>query len=119
MTMKQKLLTKEIEKRFEKHPIYSQQGKEFEAEVLVRFFNPYGAGEWVIIEAEYDQEQKDWLMYGYCSLGYGFELGYVYLKQLQDLDIKFGPFSTNGIERDAWLKKGARVKDVLSLEDLM
>ena len=115
MTMK--LLTKEIEKHFASHPIYSQQGKEFEAEVLVKFFNPYGVGTWIIIEAEWDEERKDWLMYGYCSLGYGYELGYVSYNELANL--KVGPFRCWSIERELYLPKGCKVKDLIKEYDLM
>ena len=46
------LLTKEIISKFESHPIGSQDGKGLEAEVLVKYFNPCGAGTWLITEAE-------------------------------------------------------------------
>ena len=35
-----KLLTKEIIKKFETHPLHSQDEKGFDAEVLVKYFNP-------------------------------------------------------------------------------
>ena len=53
-----KLLTKEIISKFESHPIGSQDGKGLEAEVLVKYFNPCGAGTWLITEAE--REGDDW-----------------------------------------------------------
>ena len=46
------LLTKQIIRKFEEHPIYSQDGKGLKAEVLVKYFNPMGAGTWLITEAE-------------------------------------------------------------------
>lgn len=38
-----KLLTKEIIKKFETHPLHSQDEKGFDAEVLVKYFNPCGS----------------------------------------------------------------------------
>ena len=52
------LLTKQIIRKFEEHPIYSQDGKGLKAEVLVKYFNPMGAGTWLITEAE-KQEDGD------------------------------------------------------------
>ena len=62
-----KLLTKEIEKKFERHPIGSQEGKMDQAVVLVKYFNPIGAGTWLITEAE-KQEDGDWMLFGYCHI---------------------------------------------------
>lgn len=47
----QKLWTKEVENRAVKYPLYSQDGKGMEAAVIAKFFNPYGAGTWIITEA--------------------------------------------------------------------
>lgn len=57
-----KLFTKEVERKFQKHPFGSQEDKGFDAEVLVKFFNPYGAGTWLITEAE-KQEDGDWMLF--------------------------------------------------------
>lgn len=46
------LLTEEIIAKFEAHPFHSQEEKEFDAEVLVKYFNPCGSGTWLITEAE-------------------------------------------------------------------
>ena len=46
------LMTKELEKKFEKYPIGSQEGKMEDAEVVVKYFNPCGAGTWLITEGE-------------------------------------------------------------------
>lgn len=78
-----KLLTKEIENKFKKHPLYSTDGKEQNAKVLVKYFNPYGAGTWLITEAE-QQPDGDWLLYGYCHI-FEWEWGYVLLSQLEEL----------------------------------
>ena len=95
-----KLLTKEIEEKFKKYPIGSQEGKGLNAKVLVKFFNPAGAGTWFILEAE-KMDDGDYEMYGYCHLGYDdlAEFGYVMLSELQEFKGTFGL----GIERDKFL----------------
>ena len=59
-----KLMTKELEKKFEKYPLYSQEGKYDDAEVIVAYFNPCVAGTWLITEGE-KQDDGDWLFFGY------------------------------------------------------
>lgn len=83
-----KLITKAIERKLEKHPIGSQDGKGGDAEVLVKFFYPYGAGTWLVTEAE-RTEDGDWMLYGAAEIGYGFEWGYTMLSDLQSI-VKFG-----------------------------
>lgn len=39
-----KLLTKGIIAKFKKHPFLSQYGKDLDAKVLVKYFNPCGSG---------------------------------------------------------------------------
>ena len=47
-----KLITKELEKIFEKYPIGAQDGLGGKAKVIAKFFNPIGPGTWLITEAE-------------------------------------------------------------------
>lgn len=47
-----KLITKELERTFSKYPIYSQESMILDARVIVKYFNPVGAGTWLITEAE-------------------------------------------------------------------
>ena len=54
------LLTKEIIEKFKEYPLYSQDGKGMDSVVLVKYFNPCGAGTWLITEAE-KQPDGDWL----------------------------------------------------------
>ena len=82
------LLTKELEKKFEEHPLYSSEGKGMDAEVLVKYFNPCGRGTWLITEAE-KQENGDYLMFGYCHI-FEWEWGYVMLSELQNLELPWG-----------------------------
>ena len=46
------LMTKELERAFEKSPLYSKDGQGEEAEIVVKYFNPAGAGTWLITEGE-------------------------------------------------------------------
>ena len=101
------LLTEEIIERFKQYPLYSQEDKGFDSLVLVKYFNPVGAGTWLITEAE-PQEDGDWLLFGYCHI-YCWEWGYLSLKELQDLKLPFGLT----IERDFYTRKDAKVKDLI------
>lgn len=115
MAMPQKLVTKEVEALFAKYGYRSQENvPDMEKKVLVKFFNPYGAGTWIICEAE--KEGDDWCLYGFCSLGYGYEFGPVMLSELTS--VKVPPFGMH-IERDMYLKKDCKVGDLISEKDLM
>ena len=52
------LITKKVEKDFMSRPLRSQDGRGFDAEVIVKYFNPCGSGTWLITEAE-KQEDGD------------------------------------------------------------
>lgn len=82
-----KLITKAIERKLEKHPFGSQDGKGKDAEVLVKFFYPYGSGTWLVTEAE-KQEDGDWMFFGAGRI-HEWEWGYVMLSELQSVR-KFG-----------------------------
>ena len=101
------LINEEIIRRFKEYPLYSQDGKGDESIVLVKYFNPVGAGTWLITEAEL-QEDGDWLLFGYCHI-WCWEWGYVMLSDLENLKLPFGLT----IERDLYISKAATVKDLL------
>lgn len=61
-----KLITKEIASKLSKSPIYSTEGKSVK-DVLVKFFNPYGVGTWLVFEAEKDGD--DYLFFWRCRFG--------------------------------------------------
>lgn len=105
-----KLITEELEKIFEKYPIGSQDGLGGKAKVIAKFFNPIGAGTWLITEGN-KLENDDYEMFGYCNLGDDTiaELGYVYLSELQNLKLPFGL----GIERDLYMPKGMTIIDAI------
>ena len=105
-----KLMTKELEKKFEKYPLYSQDGLGGRAKVIVKYFNPVGVGTWLITEGN-KLDNGDYQMFGYCHLGnddYA-ELGYVMLSELESITL------INGlkIERDLYLNDDATLYDVM------
>ena len=97
------LMTKELEKRYEKFPLYSQEGKGDEAIIAVKYFNPFGSGTWLITEGE-KQEDGDWMFFGYCHI-FEWEWGYVMLSELEKIGF---------IERDLHLDDDAKVKDEIA-----
>ncbi|MGN1370914.1 MAG: DUF2958 domain-containing protein [Candidatus Coprovivens sp.] len=101
-----KLMTKELETKFKKYPIGSQEDKGFEAEVIVKYFNPCGAGTWLITEGE-KQSDGDWLLFGYCHI-FEWEWGYLSLNELEEIELPFGL----KIERDIYSNKKL-VKDYI------
>lgn len=107
-----KLITKELEKTFEKYPIGSQDGLGGKAKVIVKYFNPIGVGTWLITEAE-KQDDNDYLFFGYCHLGDDqmAELGYVTLKEMEDIRLPFGL----GIERDLHLNNSCDLITAMKL----
>lgn len=90
------LLTKEIEENLKKTPFGTNEALGEDAEVIVKYFNPIGRGTWLITEEE-RQEDGDWLLFGYCNI-FEWEWGYVYLSELQSLELPFGL----SIERDLY-----------------
>ena len=96
-----KLMNQEIEKKFEQFPLYSQDGKGMSATVVVKYFNPYGSGTWLITVGE-KQDDGDWLLFGYCHI-FCWEWGYVLLSELD---------SVGFIERDLFIGQST-VKDLL------
>ena len=101
-----RLMTKGLETVLEKYPIGSQDGKGEDADVVVKYFNPCGAGTWLITEGE-KQENGDWLLFGYCHI-FEWEWGYVTLSELESVRLPFGL----SIEREIYLT-GKKVKDYI------
>ena len=104
MARRQKLMTKEIEKLIAKYPYLSQDGKGLDAKVLVKYFLPIGSATWYITEGE-KTENGDYILYGWCNLGYGYEFGSVSLRELENLKVKF-LYSYVQVERDIMIKNG-------------
>lgn len=108
MACRQKLITKEIEKLIAKYPYLSQDGKGLDAKVLVKFFLPCSGATWYITEGE-KLENGDYILYGWVSLGYGYEFGPVMFSELENLKVKF-MWSYAQVERDIMVDNG---KDTL------
>lgn len=106
-----KLLTKAIEKKLEKFPLNSQDGKGVEAKVVCKFFAPVGSWTWYVLEGE-KQEDGDWMFFGIVISDYGSEYGYFGLKELEDLDLPLGL----KVERDLYFD-GCTVKDLGDIVD--
>lgn len=111
-----KLMTKELEKKFEKYPLYSQEELYGDAIVIAKFFNPVGVGSWYITEAN-KLEDGDYRMFGYCHLGddYNAELGYVLLSDLENLTLPLGMT----IERDLYLKENCTLIEALKKDGII
>lgn len=98
-----KLITKEIAKKMP--PLYTNEDKKPEdIPVIVKFFNPMGAGTWYITEAD----MQTGYMFGLCDLGFP-ELGYVDLSELESLTLPLGL----KIERDLHLRDGFTLADAM------
>jgi hypothetical protein len=89
------LMPPSVRKKLKANRLYSKEGQREKAEVVVKYFNPCGAGTWLITEGG-EQEDGDWLLFGMCHV-FEWEWGYVLLSELQA--IKAPPFGL-GIERD-------------------
>lgn len=81
-----KLMTKAIENKLAKYPLYSQDGKGKDAKVIVKFF--YGSYTWYVLEGE-KHENGDFTFFGIVDNNYGREYGYFTLSQLESVK-RFG-----------------------------
>ena len=106
-----RLWNKQLESKAKKYPLYSQESKGLDSIVLVKYFNPYGAGTWLITEAE-RQHNGDWLFFGYCHLT-EWEWGYVTLSELMQLTVNaFG--CRLHIERDLHIADDITLNEYLN-----
>lgn len=106
------LITNELKEAFKKHPLYStEETKLLDKEIIVKYFNPYGVGTWLIVEGQ-EQEDGDYLLFGLCYLT-EWELGYITLKQLEEIrDNK----QLMSVERDLYLTEKT-IGDYLKASD--
>lgn len=100
-----KLMTKEIEAKLEKTPFGSTKCNA-DTPVIVKYFNPFGAGTWLITEGE-KTEDGDWELFGYCHI-HEWEWGYVLLSEIEN--IRLTPFNLR-LERDLYCE-GKTVGDL-------
>ena len=90
-----KLITPAIEKQLEKYPLYSQDSKGEDAEIVCKFFTPNLGWTWYVLEGE-RQEDGDFCFFGIVSNNGDREYGYFSLNELQQTRLPFGM----RIERD-------------------
>ena len=82
-----------------KKPYGSNDGMGLKAPLIVKYFNPCGAGTWLITEGD-KLPNGDWLLYGYCHIT-EWEWGTVLFSELEKLRV---PPLGLGIERDLYAK---------------
>ncbi len=90
-----KLLTKAIENKLKKYPLYSQDDKGDSAEIICKFFTPNKGWTWYVLEGE-RQSNGDFHFFGIISNNGEREYGYFSLNELQSIRLPFGM----RIERD-------------------
>lgn len=110
---KQKILTKEIERRLKKYPIYSQENKGAGATVVFRIFHPWSKFSFYILEGE-KQENGDWLFFGYNPYCEGEEYGYLTLSEIENVQININGFLFP-IERDFSVRGNTTLKYELEI----
>ena len=100
-----KLINKQIEKKLNQYGLYGQEKLGFDSKILVKYFNPYGNGTWLITGGE-KQDNGDWLLFGFVSL-LANEWGYVMLSELESLEL-IGRIPL--IERDLYINDNTTVR---------
>ena len=104
-----KLWTKEIERKAEQFPIGSQEQKGLDAIVIAKFFNPYGSGTILVLEAE-KQEDGDYLLFTYSHI-FEWEYGYTMLSEILNTKVNFFGCQLP-LERDLYIAENATVRDL-------
>ena len=94
-----KLMTKAIENKLAKYPIYSQDGKGDAAKVICKFFPPWGDMSFYVTEGN-KLDNGDWEFFGLVTNCGEAELGYFRLSELEDLR---GPWGLK-VERDRYFE---------------
>lgn len=110
MNRAEHLVTQGIADAFAKHPLYSQDGKGEDADILVKYFNPYGRGRWYVLEAN-PLPNDDYELYGIVDMDGEREYGYFRLSDLQGYIYRMGNYPVGGIERDLHFGK-KKVRDI-------
>lgn len=105
------LMNKSIESALTRHPLYSQDGKGDDADIIAKYFNPYGRGTWYVLEGD-KLPDGDWELYGISDLGQGREYGYFRLSELENYVYRLpNGYPVGGIERDMYFGK-KKVRDI-------
>ena len=100
-----KLMTKEIEKKIVNAG--SSNYGNMNAPVIVKYFG--GCVTWLVVGGEWVEEQGNYRLFGYASIGYGYEWGTIWFKELDRL--KIPPFGLP-LERD--LYRRGTVKELVA-----
>lgn len=97
-----KLITKELERKMDHYPLYSQEGKGNDAVVICKFFNPYGGQSWYVLEAG-SVWNGDRELFVLSTYGGESEYGYMMLSDFLKTKVKFCGYELP-LERDRWFK---------------
>lgn len=102
-----KIVTKELERAMDRHPIKSQDGKGESAKVLFKVFNPYGGQSWYVLEAGEKQADGDRELFVLFTCNGEAEYGYTMLSELTKTRVRrtvWGHTCLMPFERDKWFK---------------
>ena len=108
------MITKEIERKMDRFPLGSQDGKGEDAEILFKVFNPYGSMRWFILEAGPVLEDGDRELFGLVTGGYEPEYGYFMLSDLTQTRVNVLGCRLP-LERDLYFT-GKKVSDIPACE---
>lgn len=95
-----KMITKDIENKMARFPLYSQEGKGKDAKVLFKVFNPYGGQSWYVLEAGQVSDGDRMLFVLTTNCGDA-EYGYMMLSDLTDTKVNVHGYLLP-LERDKW-----------------
>jgi hypothetical protein len=104
-----KLMTKAIEKSFEKQGDTSEMESK-DIKIIVKYFNPSGIGTWYVYDREPDNHDILWC-FANLNDSENAECGTVSLQELEDLRVP--PFGAS-IERDLYFEKHT-LKEVIDI----
>lgn len=79
---KMNLLPEELKEELKKYPLYSQEDKGLQKDLLIKYFNASGVGTWIVFEGQ--PEGDDIEFFGLVNLA-EWEFGYFTLNQLKEL----------------------------------
>lgn len=79
---KMNLLPEELKEELKKYPLYSQEDKGLQKDILIKYFNASGVGTWIVFEGQ--PEGDDIEFFGLVNLA-EWEFGYFTLNQLKEL----------------------------------
>lgn len=82
---KMNLLPEELKEELKKYPLYSQEDKGLQKDILIKYFNASGVGTWIVFEGQ--PEGDDIEFFGLVNLA-EWEFGYFTLNQLKELQNK-------------------------------